>query len=105
MTGRVLVAGVDSSSQATKVMVCDAETGQVLREGARATPTAPRSTRSTGGAPSVRRSPATSSTASRSPEDGPPAWAVGVDGTREPSDQHGADVRATYRDLRDSVHG
>jgi xylulokinase len=33
MTGRVLVAGVDSSTQATKVVVCDAETGEVLREG------------------------------------------------------------------------
>jgi len=28
-----LVAGVDCSTQATKVVVCDAETGAVLREG------------------------------------------------------------------------
>lgn len=30
---RVLVAGVDSSTQSTKVMVCDAATGEVVREG------------------------------------------------------------------------
>ncbi|QDY07809.1 xylulokinase [Micromonospora sp. HM134] len=30
---RTLVAGVDSSTQSTKVVVCDAETGEVLREG------------------------------------------------------------------------
>lgn len=29
--GRTLVAGVDSSTQATKVVVCDAETGEVVR--------------------------------------------------------------------------
>ncbi len=28
-----LVAGVDSSTQATKVVVCDAQTGAVVREG------------------------------------------------------------------------
>ncbi|MFV2085163.1 hypothetical protein [Micromonospora sp. LOL_021] len=28
-----LVAGVDSSTQSTKVVVCDADTGEVLREG------------------------------------------------------------------------
>ncbi|WP_328996671.1 xylulokinase [Kribbella sp. NBC_01245] len=33
MTVRRLVAGVDCSTQATKVMVCDADTGEVLREG------------------------------------------------------------------------
>jgi xylulokinase len=34
MTGsRVLVAGVDSSTQATKVVVCDAATGEVVRTG------------------------------------------------------------------------
>ncbi|NUR98896.1 MAG: xylulose kinase [Kribbellaceae bacterium] len=33
MTDRRLVAGVDCSTQATKVVVCDAETGEVLREG------------------------------------------------------------------------
>jgi xylulokinase len=33
MTGRALVAGVDSSTQATKIVVCDAETGEVVREG------------------------------------------------------------------------
>jgi xylulokinase len=33
-----LVAGVDSSTQSTKVVVCDAETGQVLREGRAAHP-------------------------------------------------------------------
>jgi len=32
-TGRRLVAGVDCSTQATKVLVCDAGTGAVLREG------------------------------------------------------------------------
>ncbi|PPJ21634.1 xylulokinase [Nocardia nova] len=32
-TGRTLVAGVDSSSQACKVVVCDADTGAVVREG------------------------------------------------------------------------
>ncbi|HLN78557.1 MAG TPA: xylulokinase [Nocardioidaceae bacterium] len=30
---RTLVAGVDSSTQSTKVLVCDAETGEVVREG------------------------------------------------------------------------
>ena len=30
---RTLVAGVDSSTQSTKVVVCDADTGEVLREG------------------------------------------------------------------------
>ena len=30
---RTLVAGVDSSTQATKVVVCDADTGEVLRQG------------------------------------------------------------------------
>ena len=33
MTQQRLVAGVDCSTQATKVVVCDAETGEVLREG------------------------------------------------------------------------
>ena len=33
MTDRVLVAGVDSSTQATKVVVCDAGTGEIVREG------------------------------------------------------------------------
>lgn len=32
-TGEVLVAGVDSSTQSTKVMVCDARTGEVVRSG------------------------------------------------------------------------
>src|SRR5688500_1858817 len=32
------VAGVDSFNQSTKVVVCDAETGQVLREGRAAHP-------------------------------------------------------------------
>ena len=31
MTGATLVAGVDSSTQATKVVVCDAATGEVVR--------------------------------------------------------------------------
>jgi len=30
---RTLVAGVDSSTQSTKVLVCDAESGAVVREG------------------------------------------------------------------------
>jgi sugar (pentulose or hexulose) kinase len=30
--GRTLVAGVDSSTQSTKVVVCDADTGEVLRQ-------------------------------------------------------------------------
>lgn len=30
---QTLVAGVDSSTQSTKIVVCDAETGQVVREG------------------------------------------------------------------------
>jgi xylulokinase len=30
---RTLVAGVDSSTQSTKVVVCDAETGELVREG------------------------------------------------------------------------
>ena len=30
---RTLVAGVDSSTQSTKVVVCDADTGEVLRQG------------------------------------------------------------------------
>jgi xylulokinase len=33
MSDRVLVAGVDSSTQSTKVVVCDASTGAVVREG------------------------------------------------------------------------
>ncbi|MEP6650367.1 MAG: xylulokinase [Lapillicoccus sp.] len=33
MTDRVLVAGVDSSTQSTKVVVCDAATGEMVREG------------------------------------------------------------------------
>ncbi len=33
MSGPTLVAGVDSSTQSTKVIVCDAETGDVVREG------------------------------------------------------------------------
>ena len=33
MTDRVLVAGVDSSTQSTKVVVCDARTGEIVREG------------------------------------------------------------------------
>src|SRR4029079_2884831 len=34
MSGRrTLVAGVDSSTQSTKVVVCDADTGEVLRQG------------------------------------------------------------------------
>ena len=32
-TDRTLVAGVDSSTQSCKVLVCDAETGEVLRQG------------------------------------------------------------------------
>ena len=41
-----LVAGVDSSTQSTKVVVCDADTGEVRpRRAAPRTPTAPRSTR------------------------------------------------------------
>ena len=35
---RTLVAGVDSSTQSTKVVVCDAATGEVLREGRAAHP-------------------------------------------------------------------
>ena len=33
-----LVAGVDSSTQSTKVVVCDAETGEVVRAGRAAHP-------------------------------------------------------------------
>lgn len=33
LSHRTLVAGVDSSTQSTKVIVCDAQTGEVLREG------------------------------------------------------------------------
>ena len=40
MTGRTLVAGVDSSTQATKVVVCDATTGEVVRQGRAAHPDA-----------------------------------------------------------------
>ncbi|SHG62074.1 xylulokinase [Streptoalloteichus hindustanus] len=32
-TGRTLVAGIDSSTQSTKVVVCDAATGRVVRQG------------------------------------------------------------------------
>ena len=50
MTDRVLVAGVDSSTQSTKVVVCDAEHRRDRpRAGAPRTPTAPRSTRPPGG--------------------------------------------------------
>ena len=35
-----LVAGVDTSTQSTKVVVCDADTGEVLREGRTAHPAA-----------------------------------------------------------------
>ncbi|MFD8496116.1 xylulokinase [Amycolatopsis sp. NPDC059657] len=38
MTSRTLVAGVDSSTQSTKVVVCDAETGAVVRTGRAAHP-------------------------------------------------------------------
>ena len=38
MSGPRLVAGVDSSTQSTKVLVCDAETGAVVREGRSAHP-------------------------------------------------------------------
>ena len=38
--GMTLVAGVDCSTQATKVLVCDAETGPVVREGRVAHPDA-----------------------------------------------------------------
>ena len=31
-----LVAGIDCSTQSTKVLVCDAETGQVVRSGSAA---------------------------------------------------------------------
>ena len=34
MTERVLVAGVDSSTQSTKVVVCDAATGEIVSTGA-----------------------------------------------------------------------
>ncbi|QGK70769.1 xylulokinase [Allosaccharopolyspora coralli] len=37
-TSKTLVAGVDSSTQATKVVVCDAESGAVVREGRAAHP-------------------------------------------------------------------
>src|SRR5690349_16601920 len=33
MDGRQLVAGVDTSTQSCKVVVCDAETGEVVRTG------------------------------------------------------------------------
>ena len=36
--GRTLVAGVDSSTQATKIVVCDAHTGELVREGRAAHP-------------------------------------------------------------------
>ena len=32
-TGRTLVAGIDSSTQSCKVVVCDAETGEQVRSG------------------------------------------------------------------------
>jgi len=38
MSGPALVAGVDSSTQATKVVVCDADSGVVVREGRAAHP-------------------------------------------------------------------
>jgi xylulokinase len=38
--GRTLVAGVDTSTQSTKVLVCDAETGEVVRQGRAAHPDA-----------------------------------------------------------------
>ena len=38
MTEPVLVAGVDSSTQSTKVVVCDAGTGEIVREGRAAHP-------------------------------------------------------------------
>ena len=38
MTDRTLVAGVDSSTQSTKVVVCDATTGEIVREGRAAHP-------------------------------------------------------------------
>ncbi len=40
MTRPTLVAGVDSSTQATKVVVCDADTGEVVRSGRAAHPDA-----------------------------------------------------------------
>ena len=44
-----LVAGVDTSTQACKVVVRDAETGELVRSGRAPHPTAPRSTRGRGG--------------------------------------------------------
>ena len=38
MADRTLVAGVDSSTQSTKVVVCDAATGEIVREGRAAHP-------------------------------------------------------------------
>ena len=44
-----LVAGVDSSTQSCKVVIRDAETGELVRTGRATHPTAPRSTRRPGG--------------------------------------------------------
>ena len=66
MTDRVLVAGVDSSTQSTKVVVCDADTGEIVRERARAAPRRHRGRpRPRGGRPTRRRRPPGCSTASR----------------------------------------
>ncbi len=66
-----LVAGVDSSTQSCKVTIRDADTGAVVRGGARPTRTARPSTPVTGGTPSAPRSPtpaaSTTSVPSRSP--------------------------------------
>ena len=56
VTAVPLVAGVDSSTQSCKVVIRDAETGALVREGRAAHPTAPRSTRRPGGPRCRRRS-------------------------------------------------
>ena len=56
-----LVAGVDSSTQSCKVVVCDAETGQVVRQ-ARPTQTRLRWIRSIGGRRGRRPVPGCSTT-------------------------------------------
>ena len=66
MPDRPLVAGVDTSTQSCKVVVCDAETGRGgAHRAVRRTPTAPRSTPATGRRPGRRRAATASSTGCR----------------------------------------
>ena len=80
----VLVAGIDSSTQSCKVVVCDADTGEIVRSGRRRIRAVPRWTRHCGGraADGHRERPAASTTSppSRWPHNSTAwsAWTTGA---------------------------